>query len=380
MIILDSMEYATDAAARAAWDTTRAKLYMEFAGSGNTFTDSSVEAHTLTAHGDATQSGGYGVFDGTGDFVSTDSHTDFGIGTGDFTAEFIIKCPVSQQSVNHLFNNGAWGGNKFGFCTNHLSGIANKVTFWLYNYNAGSRPMLTSTTSVNTNVDINVCLEKYGNNYNLYIEGTKEATQAYAGSMDGGGSQVFNVGGNSKNEWFLGSVKKFRFIKSALYKGNNYTPPTEFGDLIMPSSEGTIKQHGSYSLKLVALQTESLNRTAARTLSPTFNLSGQTSFKFDVGATRTGSQFKIGLHDSGGTMTEVTPNIATSCDSPEDMQEVTLDLSAVSDANKDAIDSIIFTVTNADGENTVYLDYMRTLSDGEGAGGGVSKSRIIGGV
>jgi hypothetical protein len=380
MFVLDSMEYATDAAARAAWGTNRAKLYMEFAGSGNTFTDSSVEAHTLTAYGNATQSGGYGVFDGNGDYVKTDSHADFGIGTGDFTAEFIIKCPVSQNAVSHLMANGSWGSNRFGFCSNHSSVTANKVSFWLYNYNSGAAPMLVSTTSVNTNTDICICLEKYGNNYNLYVAGSKEATASYTGSMDGGGSQILYIGGNGSNEWFLGSVKKFRFTKSALYKGNNYTPPTEFGDFITSSSEGTIKQHGSYSLKLVALQTESLNRTAARTLSPTFNLSGQTSFKFDVGATRTGSQFKIGLHDSGGTMTEVTPNIATSCDSPEDMQEVTLDLSAVSDANKDAIDSIIFTVTNADVENTVYLDYMRTLSDGEGAGGGVSKSRIIGGV
>jgi hypothetical protein len=123
---------------------------------------------------------------------------------------------------------------------------------------------------------------------------------------------------------------------------------------ILISSESTIKQQGSYSLKLVAPIATSLDVTVTHTLSPTFNLSGQTSFKFNVHSSRTGSNFKIGLHDSGGTTTEVTPNIVAA----DTFQEVTLDLSSVADADKDAIDSIILTVTNADAENTIYLDYL----------------------
>lgn len=130
--------------------------------------------------------------------------------------------------------------------------------------------------------------------------------------------------------------------------------------MITVFSESTIKNQGSYSLKLVA-DTDSLNQTVSRTLSPTFNLSGQDEIKFDIRASRIGSNFKVGFHDSGGTTTEVTPNIA----SADTWQEVTLDISAVSDTNKDAIDSIILTITNADAENTIYLDYMRALSDGE---------------
>jgi len=154
------------------------------------------------------------------------------------------------------------------------------------------------------------------------------------------------------------------------------------GDLLMAQllvySESNIKKEGSYSLKIVAAQTTSLNERLGHYLSPTFNLAGQTDIKFWVRASRTGSNFKLGFHDSGGTTTEVTPNI-TSADT---WQEVTLDISAVTDANKDALNSIILTITNADAENTIYLDYMRALSldEGTGTGGGVSKSRIIGGV
>jgi len=119
-------------------------------------------------------------------------------------------------------------------------------------------------------------------------------------------------------------------------------------------SEAIIKQQGSYSLKGVALQTGSLNDTLTRTVSPTIDLSGQTSIKFDIYASRTGSNIKIGIHDSGGTTTEKTHTITDA----NTWETDTWDISAVSNANKDAIDSIIITVTNADAANTFYLDNM----------------------
>jgi hypothetical protein len=82
------------------------------------------------------------------------------------------------------------------------------------------------------------------------------------------------------------------------------------------------------------------------------NLTGINNLKLDIRASRTGSNIKVGIHDSGGTTTENTPNIITA----DTFQVVNLDLSEVSDANKDAIDSIIITVVNADVANTFYLD------------------------
>ena len=119
------------------------------------------------------------------------------------------------------------------------------------------------------------------------------------------------------------------------------------------ASEATIKTQGSYALKGIAT-TDAINGTLTRTVSPTINLSGITRIKFDIRASRTGSNIKIGFHDSGGTTTEVTPNIA----SANTFQTVTLNMSAVSNANKDVIDSIIITILNADAENTFYIDNM----------------------
>ncbi len=120
-------------------------------------------------------------------------------------------------------------------------------------------------------------------------------------------------------------------------------------------SESTIKIQGSYSLKGIAAITDSLNKTLTRTVSPTIDLTGQTQIKYWAYALRTGSNFKIGWRDSGLNVIEHTPNIITS----NTWEEQTVDISGVSDANKDAMDRIIFTVLDATSANTVYLDNMR---------------------
>ncbi|KKL08713.1 hypothetical protein LCGC14_2573100, partial [marine sediment metagenome] len=117
-------------------------------------------------------------------------------------------------------------------------------------------------------------------------------------------------------------------------------------------SENTIKEQGTYSLKTIALQTGSLNDTLTRTVAPVVDLSGHDNISIKVRASRTGSQFKIGIHDLGGVTTERTINIA----SANTWQTESWDVSGVSDANKDAIDSIIITITNANAENIIYID------------------------
>jgi len=118
-------------------------------------------------------------------------------------------------------------------------------------------------------------------------------------------------------------------------------------------SEATIKTQGSYSLKGVAAITDSLNKTLTKTFAVNSNLTGVKNLRLDAYALRTGSQWTLGIHDTGGTTTTFTPVIATS----NTWQPVNCDLSAVSDANKDAIDTATLTITNAGSANTIFLDY-----------------------
>jgi len=117
-------------------------------------------------------------------------------------------------------------------------------------------------------------------------------------------------------------------------------------------SESTIKTQGDYSLKGIGLITDSLNDTLTNTLSSNIDLTDIDTLKLDIRSSRTGSNIKIGIHDSGGTTTELTPSIS----SADTFETKTWDISGVSNANKNDIDSIIITITNAGAENTFYID------------------------
>ncbi len=123
---------------------------------------------------------------------------------------------------------------------------------------------------------------------------------------------------------------------------------------VLSYSEATIKTQGTYALKSTAPVTTSLNKTLTSAVSPTVKLSDMIEIKFDIRAVRTGSNIKIGIHDSGGTTTEITPDIT----SANNYQTVTWDISGVSNANKDVIDQIIVTIVNADAANSFYIDNM----------------------
>lgn len=228
--------------------------------------------------------------------------------------------------------------------------------WWKYDFGAGNEKILTEIIVQQLSGVGEVHLKE------ITIEGSNDDS-VYTPLYTGTGSAT-----ETTQTFTLANLTAYRYLKITCtnnWEGNNWLNIVEIQCFsIYPSlcfSESTIKQKGSYSLKIVAQQTISLNKTITRTLSPTFNLSGQTEFKFPVRSSRTGSNFKIGIHDSGGTTTEVTPNIAV----VDTWQEVTLDLSGISDSDKNSIDSIIYTQLNADAETTVYLDWMRALSDGE---------------
>ena len=109
---------------------------------------------------------------------------------------------------------------------------------------------------------------------------------------------------------------------------------------LQPLSESSIKSQGTHSLKGVASMTSGLNKTLTRTFTTTKNLMGLNLLKFSIYASRTGQNIQIGMHDTGGTTTVITPDVANA----NTWQTVIWDISAVDSANRDAIDQLIITV------------------------------------
>lgn len=168
---------------------------------------------------------------------------------------------------------------------------------------------------------------------------------------------------NGTNAWALKCAKlgsETQIQSMITFNGNIYAGTNangllyEWGYNLLAQSESTLIAQGSYSLKAIAAITGSLNKTLTKTFVANINLSGCNTITFSMRASRTGSNIKIGLHDTGGTVSEITPNIT----SANAWQTVTWDLSGVAAANKDNINSIIVTVVNADAENIFYIDNL----------------------
>jgi len=119
-------------------------------------------------------------------------------------------------------------------------------------------------------------------------------------------------------------------------------------------SEDTIKVQGDYSLKVLAAQTGSLNKTLTKTLTDYLDYSIMDVIKLDVRASRTGSNIKLKIHDTGGVTSEHTINIA----SADTWQTEVWDISAITGTNRDTIDKIIIEISNADAGNTAYFDNL----------------------
>jgi len=166
------------------------------------------------------------------------------------------------------------------------------------------------------------------------------------------GSGTFTPSGAMKVEVFVVAGGGGGYDNSNGSAGGSGIVIVRYPITTLTYSEPSIKTQGSYALKGISTKTICLNKTFTRTVSPTINLSNKGPVKFDMRATRTGSNIKIGIHDSGGTTTEITPNIT----SANVYQTVTWDISGVSNANKAAIDRIIITIVNADASNTFYID------------------------
>lgn len=354
-IEIDNMEYSSDLLAKLGYistglyDDAYTNLMIHFYGLDGSTAFLEGTGKTITSSGNVQIdtdyykfSGSSGLFDGNGYLTLSDS-SDFVFGTNDFTIDCWIRW-VDSDNYQHIFESRTSEGSE-GFAF----GIDNndKLFFW---YNGDFR--IVGTTSMEAGVWHHIALVRYGNIHTIYFDGASEGTWTNNSNYT---SQRCWVGRYySTNDYqYQGHLDEYRLSAGiARWTAPFAYPTSEYGSVLGVLTESSIKTEGSYSLKSLALITESLNKTLTRTLSANYDLTGVNNLTFDIRASRIGANIKFGLHDSGGTTTEITPTIVVA----DTWQKVRWDLSGVSDANKDDIDSLIITIVNADAENTFYLD------------------------
>jgi len=110
----------------------------------------------------------------------------------------------------------------------------------------------------------------------------------------------------------------------------------------------------SYKTQGIAAITDSLNDTLTKTLTDYLDYSIMDKLIFQVRSSRTGENLQLQIHDTGGTTSTHTINIA----SADTWQTETWDISGITGTNRDTIDKIIIKVINADAANTFYFDNL----------------------
>ncbi|MDP3052409.1 MAG: hypothetical protein Q8N22_00420 [bacterium] len=359
------MEYSSDANARAAYvsnaylsatggteTTVGSDKVHTFASSGTFIVTGSGNVQVLVVGGGA-NSPGSGIGGGAGQYIYNSS---FAISSGSYTTT--INGPGGTSVFSSITANPGSGGTSGN---GYTYGSRASGPYGASNGAGGG-------SSANGGNAANYGDWTYGGTAGAGTANSITGTSlAYAcggsGGPDGGGSNYAGMYGSRVYGDGQGSTATLWF----LYEGSSPNPCNALGGVVIirytpvttlqSYSESTIKTQGSYSLKGVAT-TGALNKTLTRTIGSPIDLTGASTLKFDIRASRTGSNIKIGIRDSGGTTTETTPNI-TSADA---WQTVSWDISGVSNANKDAIDRITITVVNADAANTFYIDNIFSLA------------------
>lgn len=190
-------------------------LHCDGTDGSTTFTDHSPNAFTMTANGnaqiDTAQSkfgGASALFDGSGDWVSAPSDTDFTFGTGDFTIEAWIY--VTSTTYETIWCTGAGG-------TPWLGVFSGALFLWT---GAG-----LSGGTVTTNTWHHVAATRSGTTARIFLNGTQVNSSTVSTNFTASGSRT-GGGYDSPTADLNGNIDDVRITKGVARYTANFTPPT----------------------------------------------------------------------------------------------------------------------------------------------------------
>jgi len=212
---------------------TKLLLHCDGADASTTFTDSAT-GKTVTVYGnaqiDTAQSkfgGASGLFDGTGDYLTTPDSSDFAFGTGDFTIDFWYRFNAvpgtnTTQRIYSQYN----GGDNWVFLS--FQDISGSFYFRLESAPSAYTANIdvNKTTTVSTNTWYHFAVVRNGNNFMMFKDGTQIGTTVVDADSMFDSSQLLNIGSQNGSSNFLnGWIDEFRVSKGIARWTTNFTPP-----------------------------------------------------------------------------------------------------------------------------------------------------------
>lgn len=200
---------------------TKLMLHFEGADAATAFPDSSYSVHTQTAAGNAQVDtaqfkfgSASGLFDGSGDKITTDSHVDFAMASGDFSIDHWVRFnSVSGTQVILDLGSGQ----------PQLSLQSSKFVFG----NANIVNRITGGTTIVTNTWYHLAVARSGSNVKMFLNGTQEGSTYAVNDTYSSSAQVCTIGQQfngsaSLNAW----LDELRVSKGIARWTANFTSPT----------------------------------------------------------------------------------------------------------------------------------------------------------
>ncbi|MBI3317276.1 MAG: LamG domain-containing protein [Candidatus Omnitrophica bacterium] len=206
---------------------TKLMLHANGTDASSTFTDSSSGAKSMTTNGnaqiDTAQSkfgAASGLFDGTGDYVTTADSEDWNFGTGDFTLDFWVRFN-SLASHQRFAAQRADGSNQWFLGWNTTNILRFDVT------SAGATTItIDNSWTPSTGVWYHVAFVRNGNNFLAFVGGAQiGSTQTDSSAVDNFASSL-SIGEMGGANYVNGWLDELRISKGIARWTSGFTVPS----------------------------------------------------------------------------------------------------------------------------------------------------------
>ena len=205
-------------------------MHMNGTNASTTFTDSSSNAFTATAYGNAQIStaeskfgNASGKFDGSGDYVQITSATALELGGGDFTIELFYYHDGGNQQFAGLVGKGPAGSTPSDSWTLEFGGSGLIFVAW-----ANNNETVTCSAPAN-NTWHHVAVTRSGSNLRIFTNGTLQQTVSctFTIATNNSGPVVIGAGAFAPTtRSFSGYIDELRITKGVARYTANFTAPT----------------------------------------------------------------------------------------------------------------------------------------------------------
>jgi hypothetical protein len=234
--VLTTVEYTTSTSTvtLTGQDTSIVLLlHMDGTDGSQTFVDSSVQTHRVTANGNARIStaqskfgGASGRFGGAGDYLSLADSADWAFGTGDFTIDLWARFNAlpSAGASQVFYSQSGSGSDALGFFVNNNAGTYRLI--WYAYGGTGQQNLSWNLDSLATNTWYHFAVVRSGSSWyafkNGVVQGSSQSNSNAVPDLSGVKIGIWVDSTSAFNGWF----DEFRVSKGIARWTSNFTPPT----------------------------------------------------------------------------------------------------------------------------------------------------------